>query len=85
MESMSPQQQNELSRRTSLSSESKTSVPHDNNRVNLMPTSVRLKSLSQRRQSAPSLVISKALTRSRTISRVIPALTTAGSHRCVGQ
>ncbi|KAL1022144.1 hypothetical protein UPYG_G00022740 [Umbra pygmaea] len=61
METMSPQQPNELSRRTSLSSESKTSVPHDNKR--------RMKSLSQRRQSAPSLVISKALTRSRTVSR----------------
>ncbi|XP_010884478.2 rho GTPase-activating protein 20-like isoform X2 [Esox lucius] len=61
METMSPQQQNELSRRTSLSCESKTSVQQDNKK--------RLKSLSQRRQSAPSLVISKALTRSRTVSR----------------
>ncbi|CAB1327755.1 unnamed protein product [Coregonus sp. 'balchen'] len=58
---MSPQQQNELSRRTSLTGESKPSTQHENKR--------RMKSLSHRRQSAPSLVINKALTRSRTFSR----------------
>ncbi|XP_041709054.2 rho GTPase-activating protein 20-like isoform X2 [Coregonus clupeaformis] len=61
METMSPQQQNELSRRTSLTGESKPSTQHENKR--------RMKSLSHRRQSAPSLVINKALTRSRTFSR----------------
>nr|XP_029516545.1 rho GTPase-activating protein 20-like [Oncorhynchus nerka] len=61
METMSPQQQNELSRRTSLTGESKTSTQHEHKR--------RMKSLSHRRQSAPSLVINKALTRSRTFSR----------------
>ncbi|XP_014007648.1 rho GTPase-activating protein 20 isoform X1 [Salmo salar] len=61
METMSPQQQNELSRRMSLTGESKTSTQHEHKR--------RMKSLSHRRQSAPSLVINKALTRSKTFSR----------------
>ncbi|TSK17829.1 Rho GTPase-activating protein 20 [Bagarius yarrelli] len=63
MESMSPQQHVNISqsRCSSLSEESKMCAHLDNKR--------RTKALSCRRQSAPSLVISKALTRSRTISR----------------
>ncbi|KAM6945324.1 rho GTPase-activating protein 20-like [Aplochiton taeniatus] len=63
MDSMSPQQQNEgLSRRrTSLAGETKISGQYEGKR--------RMKSLSHRRQSAPSQVISKALTRSKTLSR----------------
>ncbi|XP_028820920.1 rho GTPase-activating protein 20-like isoform X2 [Denticeps clupeoides] len=54
METMSPQQQDALSHRRG--------APGDSSRK-------RMKSLMQRRQSAPTLVISKALARSRTISR----------------
>ncbi|MCJ8747875.1 hypothetical protein PDJAM_G00158470 [Pangasius djambal] len=63
MESMSPQQHVNISqsRSSSLSEETKMCAHLDNKR--------RTKALSCRRQSAPSLVISKALTRSRTISR----------------
>ncbi|XP_060754694.1 rho GTPase-activating protein 20 [Neoarius graeffei] len=63
MESMSPQQHVNISqsRCSSVSEESKMCAHLDNKR--------RTKALSCRRQSAPSLVISKALTRSRTISR----------------
>ncbi|XP_030636693.1 rho GTPase-activating protein 20-like [Chanos chanos] len=63
METMSPQQQENMTqvRSASLTGESKIYSNVDNKR--------RMKSMSHRRQSAPSLVISKALTRSRTLSR----------------
>ncbi|XP_066515771.1 rho GTPase-activating protein 20-like [Hoplias malabaricus] len=59
METMSPQQQINInqSRSSSLTEDTK------------MENRRRTKALSYRRQSAPSLVISKALTRSRTMSR----------------
>ncbi|XP_072513835.1 rho GTPase-activating protein 20-like [Salminus brasiliensis] len=59
METMSPQQQINISqsRSSSLTEDTK------------MENKRRMKALSYRRQSAPSLVISKALTRSRTMSR----------------
>ncbi|XP_036413594.1 rho GTPase-activating protein 20-like isoform X2 [Colossoma macropomum] len=59
METMSPQQQINISqsRSSSLTEDAK------------MENRRRIKALSYRRQSAPSLVISKALTRSRTMSR----------------
>ncbi|XP_070832492.1 rho GTPase-activating protein 20 [Chaetodon trifascialis] len=60
METMSPQQGTMGQNRSdSLTGESKT--PPDNKK--------KMKTLAQRRQSAPSLVISKALTRSRSTSR----------------
>ncbi|CAN9497657.1 unnamed protein product [Ophioblennius macclurei] len=60
MESMSPQQGSMGQNRSdSLTGEGKTL--HDNKK--------KMKTLAQRRQSAPSLVISKALTRSRSTSR----------------
>ncbi|KAM4602153.1 rho GTPase-activating protein 20-like [Polymixia lowei] len=63
MERMSPQQKHEsLGRsRASVSGDPKSSGQHDIKR--------RVKSLSYRRQSAPSLVITKALSRSRTVCR----------------
>ncbi|XP_046886488.1 rho GTPase-activating protein 20-like [Hypomesus transpacificus] len=63
METMSPQQQHESLNRsqTPLAAETKTGAHYENKR--------RMKSLSHRRQSAPSLVISKALTRSKTLSK----------------
>ncbi|XP_076838535.1 rho GTPase-activating protein 20-like [Brachyhypopomus gauderio] len=63
MASMSPQQQIDINqnRSSSLTDETKMCAHLDNKR--------RMKALSCRRQSAPSMVISKALTRSRTMSR----------------
>ncbi|XP_062866577.1 rho GTPase-activating protein 20 [Trichomycterus rosablanca] len=61
METMSPQQQINISQSQPVTKESKMCAQLDTKR--------RTKALSCRRQSAPSLVISKALTRSRTISR----------------
>ncbi|KAJ8409892.1 hypothetical protein AAFF_G00209330 [Aldrovandia affinis] len=62
METMSPQQENSVqSRSASLTGETKICTVPDNKK--------KMKTLIQRRQSAPSLVISKALTKSRTISR----------------
>ncbi|KAG9262359.1 rho GTPase-activating protein 20-like [Astyanax mexicanus] len=60
METMSPQQQINISQSRS-SSISTEDTKMENKR--------RMKAMSYRRQSAPSLVISKALTRSRTMSR----------------
>ncbi|XP_023683384.2 rho GTPase-activating protein 20 isoform X1 [Paramormyrops kingsleyae] len=62
METMSPQQESTgQSRSASLTGEVKVCALPENKK--------KMKSLTQRRQSAPSLVISKALTRTRTISR----------------
>ncbi|KAJ8350945.1 hypothetical protein SKAU_G00260750 [Synaphobranchus kaupii] len=62
METMSPQQENSgQSRSASLTGEAKICSLPENKK--------KMKSLTQRRQSAPSLLISKALTKSRTISR----------------
>ncbi|KAK1802910.1 hypothetical protein P4O66_021448 [Electrophorus voltai] len=63
MATMSPQQQINIdqNRSSSLTDETKMYAHLDNKR--------RMKALSCRRQSAPSTVISKALTRSRTMSR----------------
>ncbi|KAG7463612.1 hypothetical protein MATL_G00178490 [Megalops atlanticus] len=62
MESMSPQQENiGQSRSASLTGETKICAVPESKK--------KMKTLTQRRQSAPSLVISKALTKSRTLSR----------------
>ncbi|KAG7467253.1 hypothetical protein MATL_G00151450 [Megalops atlanticus] len=62
METMSPQQESTgQSRSASLTGETKICTLPENKK--------KMKSLTQRRQSAPSLVISKALTKSRTLSR----------------
>ncbi|MFT7818251.1 rho GTPase-activating protein 20-like [Arapaima gigas] len=69
METMSPQQESSAQTRSaSLTGESRGSVLlPEGRKVTRAPQ--KMKSLTQRRQSAPSLVISKALTRTRTISR----------------
>lgn len=63
MEAMSPQQDNvgQQPRSSSLTGEPKISGGNENRK--------KMKSLAQRRQSAPSLVLSKALNKSRTISK----------------
>uniref|UniRef100_A0A8D0GYC3 Rho GTPase-activating protein 20 n=1 Tax=Sphenodon punctatus TaxID=8508 RepID=A0A8D0GYC3_SPHPU len=62
MEAMSPQQDHiGQGRSSSLTGESRLSSASDSKK--------KMKSLAQRRQSAPSLVLSKALNRSRTITR----------------
>ncbi|XP_060716066.1 rho GTPase-activating protein 20 [Tachysurus vachellii] len=63
MESMSPQQHVNITQSRS------SSLTEEINMCAHLDTKRRTKALSCRRQSAPSLVISKALTRSRTISR----------------
>ncbi|XP_073439204.1 rho GTPase-activating protein 20 isoform X1 [Dendrobates tinctorius] len=63
MEAMSPQQDNvgQQPRSSSLTGEPKISGGNENRK--------KMKSLAQRRQSAPSLVLSKALNKSRTITK----------------
>ncbi|KAG8584739.1 hypothetical protein GDO81_004752 [Engystomops pustulosus] len=63
MEAMSPQQDNvgQQPRSSSLTGEPKISGGNENRK--------KMKSLAQRRQSAPSLVLSKALNKTRTISK----------------
>ncbi|XP_069825874.1 rho GTPase-activating protein 20 [Dendropsophus ebraccatus] len=63
MEAMSPQQDNvgQQPRSSSLTAEPKGSGGNENRK--------KMKSLAQRRQSAPSLVLSKALNKSRTITK----------------
>ncbi|KAM9169512.1 rho GTPase-activating protein 20 isoform 2-T2 [Pangshura tecta] len=62
MEAMSPQQDHVgQGRSSSVSGESRASAAFE--------TKKKMKSLAQRRQSAPSLVLSKALNKSRTITR----------------
>ncbi|MEQ2221131.1 hypothetical protein ILYODFUR_012547 [Ilyodon furcidens] len=65
MESMSPQQWSMGQNRSdSLTGDGKV----------LLENKKKMKTLAQRRQSAPSLVISKALTRSRSASRYVHTL-----------
>ncbi|KAM9804605.1 rho GTPase-activating protein 20 [Neosynchiropus ocellatus] len=73
MENMSPQQGTMGQNRTdSLTGESK--APPDNKK--------KMKTLAQRRQSAPSLVISKALTRSKSTSRECCVSPTVNPESC---